>query len=159
MTITMDDSRIISITQLQEFLHGTQKIPFSLETASIDKKYTFIGKTIKKFLYKKLSKKEKKIIIWYVQKVTGYKKKRVYQLLARAENGTLKKAVYKRVNPHKVYTSFDVKLLEKTDELHLRLSELATKEIVRREYAVFNKKDYQTIAKISHSHITNLRHN
>lgn len=159
MTITMDDSRITSIAQLREFLQGTQNIPFSLESESVTKKYTFIDQTIKKFSYKKLAKKDKKIIIWYVQKVTGYKKKRVYQLLAKAENGVLKKATYTRINPHKVYTSFDVKLLEKTDELHLRLSELATKEIVRREYEVFKKKDYQTIAKISHAHITNLRHN
>lgn len=158
MQITMDDSRITSIAQLQEFLNGTQKIPFSLETESIKKKYDFIEETVKKFSYKTLAKKEKKSIIWYVQKVTGYKKKRVYQLLARAEKGALKKAAYQRINPHTVYTSFDVKLLEKTDELHLRLSELATKEILRREYEIFNKKDYQTIAKISHGHITNLRH-
>jgi len=59
---------------------------------------------------------------------------------------------------HKVYTGFDIKLLEKTDELHLRLSEKATLEILRREYEVFGHQNYQTISRVSHAHITNLRH-
>ena len=133
MQITMDDSHITSITQLQEFLKGSQKLPFSLENESIEKKYRCINATLKKFLYRKLGRKDKKIIIWYLQKLTGYKKERVYQLVAKAEKGALKVAPYHRVNPHKLYTSFDMKRLEKTDELHLRLSELATKEILRRE--------------------------
>src|SRR3989344_5307205 len=65
---------------------------------------------------------------------------------------------YKRVRPHRIYTSYDIKLLEKTDELHLRLSEGATKEIFRREFEEFRHKNYQTISRVSHSHITNLRH-
>jgi len=158
MQITMNDSRIISIAQIQDFLKASQKIPFSLESASIEKKYEFIDETLRKFLYVRLPKKEKKIIIWYLQKVTEYKKERLYQLIARAQKGSLKKSLYKRVKPHKIYTTIDVKLLEKTDEVHLRLSEDATKEILRREYELFDKKNYQTISRISHSHISNLRH-
>lgn len=48
--------------------------------------------------------------------------------------------------------------MEKTDELHLRLSEGATKEILRREFEIFHHNNFQTISRISHSHITNLRH-
>lgn len=158
MNITMDDSRITSIAQLKEFLKGSQKLPLSLENESIEKKYTCIDEIIKRFLYRKLSRKEKNIVLWYLKKVTGYKRERIYQLVAKAEKGSLKKALYTRVKPHKIYTTTDIKLLEKTDELHLRLSEDATKEILRREYEVFGKKDYQTISRISHGHITNLRH-
>lgn len=157
MNITMSDSRIQNTTQLQEFLKGTQKIPFSLENESIERKYGFIDKTLKRFSYRKLSRRDKKVVLWYLQKVTGYKKTRVYQLVAKWENGDLKRSSYKRINSHKRYTSTDIKLLERTDELHLRLSEDATKEILRREYEVFNKKAYQTISRISHGHISNLR--
>ncbi len=72
--------------------------------------------------------------------------------------GKLIRKEYKRRNPNRIYTSRDIKLLEKTDELHLRLSDRATQEILRREYEVFDKKEYQTIARVSHGHITNLRH-
>lgn len=158
MQIIMNDSRITSIAQLQEFLKGTQKIPFSFEQESIENKYACIDETLKKFSYRHLSKKEKRIVLWYLQKITGYKRERIYQLVAQAEKGSLQKALYKRSHAHKIYTSTAIKLLEQTDELHLRLSEDATKEILRREYEVFDKKEYQTIARISHAHITNLRH-
>jgi hypothetical protein len=81
-----------------------------------------------------------------------------HKLIQRAEKGTLKRSLYRRAKPHKIYTTIDVKLLEKTDEVHLRLSEDATKEILRREYEVFHNQNYQTVSRISHSHISNLRH-
>ena len=158
MNITMDDSRITSITQLSEFLKGSQRVVVSLENSSIEDKYQFIEKTVKQFSYQKLSKKEKRVIIKYLRKVTGYKHTQLFRLIQRSEKGNLTKQPYKRVKPHKIYTFFDIKRLEETDELHLRLSEDATKEILRREYEVFHNQDYQTISRISHSHIGNLRH-
>ncbi|MCL5018923.1 MAG: integrase [Patescibacteria group bacterium] len=154
----MDDSRLINVTQLREFLKGSQKVVVSLEDAALSEKYAFIGRTIKRFSYQNLARKEKHIVISYLHKVTGYKKGRLYQFIKRAERGKLQKAIYVRSNPVKIYVTKDIKLLETTDELHLRLSEDATKKILEREYEVFGKKDYQTIARVSHSHITNLRH-
>jgi len=158
MLINMDDSRITSIAQLKDFLNGSQRVVVSLEDSAIKDKYSFIEKTVRQFLYQNLKKKEKRIVVLYLRKVTGYKKAQLYKLIQRAEKGKLEKALYKRVHPVKIYTSLDIKLLEKTDELHLRLSEDATKEVLRRECEVFNNQKYQTIAKVSHSHITNLRH-
>jgi len=158
MNINMDDSRITSIAQLKDFLNGSQKVVVSLEDSSIEEKYQFIEKTVKQFLYQKLGKKDKKIVVLYLRKITGYKKAQLYKLIQRAEKGRLKRSLYRRIKPHKIYTSFDIKRLEETDELHLRLSEDATKEILRREYEVFHNQDYQTISRISHSHISNLRH-
>lgn len=158
MDITMNDSRIVSITQLKEFLKGSLKIPFSLDKESVEGKYEFIEENLKRFAYRNLKRREKRIILWYLRKVTGYKKERLYQLVALAERGRLKKTLYVRVKPHCLYTSSAIKLLERTDELHLRLSESATKEVLRREFEVFGKPEYQTIARISHAHITNLRH-
>ncbi len=42
--------------------------------------------------------------------------------------------------------------------MHIRLSEGATKEILRREFEIFHHNNFQTISRISHAHITNLRH-
>lgn len=158
MNINMDDSRITNITQLKELVTGTEQLVLSLEDASIEEKYAFIDKTVKKFSYGKLSKKEKRIVYLFLRKITGYKKRQLYRLIEKAQKGSLKRSLYKRLKPHKIYTSFDVKRLEETDELHLRLSEDATKEILRREFEVFGNGEYQTIARISHSHISNLRH-
>ena len=158
MQITMDDSRITSIAQLKDFLNGSQRVVVSLENASIEEKYHFIEKTIKQFSYRNLSKKEKKIVVLYLRKVTGYRKAQLYKLIQRAEKGILKRALYTRKHAYRIYTTSDIKLLEKTDEVHLRLSEDATREILRREHEVFHNQNYQTISRISHSHISNLRH-
>jgi len=158
MDITMDDSRITNVTQIREFLKGSIKFDFSLRDAEIKRKYEFIDKTVDRLKYGKLPKRDKKIVIQYLKKIVGYKKTQLSKLINQALLGGLKKKSYKRVHPHKIYTSYDIKLLEKTDELHLRLSEMATKEILRRECDMFGHREYQTIANISHSHITNLRH-
>lgn len=157
MQINMNDSRIININQIRKLLEGTKGLDLSLRDGSIEEKYCFIDQTIDRVLYWKLKKKEKRVVINYLKKLTSYKQTQLYRLVSRASKGELKRKEYKRSNPNRKYSSFDIKLLEKTDELHKRLSGIATKEILRREYEVFGHKDYQNIAQISPSHINNLR--
>lgn len=154
----MNDSRLTNINQLKQFLKGSQKLDLSLRKASIDAKYKFIDQTVDRFKYFHLRKKEKRVVINYLKKITGYKKAQLYRLLKRAVNGDLKRKEYHRAKPRRIYTALDIKLLEKTDELHLRLSEKATQEIFRRENEIFGNQKYENISGISHAHITNLRH-
>src|SRR3989344_5067843 len=158
MQINMNDSLICNITQLREFLKASQQFNFSLRESSIEERYGFINKTIHRLRYGKLLKRDKKVVINYLKKITGYKKAQIFRLISKAVTGELERQSYKRIRPHKIYTSSDVKILERTDELHLRLSEGATKEILRREFEMFHHNNYQTISRIFHSHITNLRH-
>lgn len=113
----------------------------SLEDAALSEKYMFIGRIIKRFSYQKLARKEKHIVISYLHKVTGYKKGRLYQFIKRAEKGKLQKAIYVRSNPVKIYVTKDIKLLETTDELHLRLSEDATKKILERNMRYLERRN------------------
>lgn len=154
----MDDSRLISIAQLQVFLQGSVKLVVSLEAASPAEKYAFIDSTVDRFTYAKLSRKDQYVVYQYIKKITGYKKVQLWRLIKRAVTGKLERQPYRRVKPHRIYTSGDIKLLEQTDEVHVRLSDRATQAILRREYELFGKQEYQTIARISHGHITNLRH-
>ena len=55
------------------------------------------------------------------------------------------------------YDASDIELLLKTDNAHSRISGPATKEILKREYTVFGKIEYENIKRISSSHIYNLR--
>lgn len=158
MRIIMNDSRLVNVSQLKLFLKGSWGIDLSLRDASLEEKYSFIEKTVKQFKYGRLRKKDKRIIRQYLKKVTGYKHSQLGELIKRAKQGKLARKQYRRLKPSRVYTSMDIKLLEKTDEYHLRLSEKATQEILRREMELFKQPQYQTISGISHSHITNLRH-
>lgn len=157
MNINMNDSRLTDVSQLREFLKASQGMEVSLEDASINDKYSFIDATIDRLHYHALKKKDKKSVINYLRKITGYKHTQLFRLIKRAGKGKLAKIVYHRTNPHHIYTSRDIKLLEKTDEFHVRLSDMATKEILRREYELFNHQEFRTIACVSHSHIDNLR--
>lgn len=157
MQITMDDSRLINISQLKGFLEGTQKVALSIDGDDLESKYKFISKVVKRLNYKKLSKKDKQVVIHYLRKITGYKSAQLYRLVRRAAVGKLIRKVYRRTHSHKIYQAVDIKLLEETDRLHLRLNTLATKEILRREVEIFGKGKYANIAKVSISHIHNLR--
>lgn len=157
MKIDMNDSRIVDVSQLQRLLTGAQGLDLSLRTADIGDKYAFIDQTIDRLGYFRLNTKEKKVVRRYLKKLTGYRRAHLFRLMTRAGRGRLQRAVYRRVNPCRFYTTRDIKLLEKTDELHLRLNGLTTKEILRREVEVFHHREYQTIARVSRSHLYNLR--
>lgn len=159
MKVTMDDSRLINATQLNNFLKGSQGVNLSLEDASIEEKYGCIEKVFKQLHYQTLKKKDKRVVLNYLRKITGYKHTQLFRLINRLEKvGKLLKKNYHRIKPARIYSTSDIKRLEETDELHLRLSEDATKEILRREYEIFGHQKYRTISEISHGHITNLRH-
>mgnify|MGYP003394089110 FL=1 len=159
MKVTMDDSRLVNITQLYNFLKGSQGVNLSLEDASISERYNCIEKIFRQLHYRTLKKKEKRIVLNYLRKITGYKHTQLFRLIDRLEKvGKLLKKNYHRIKPARIYSTSDIKRLEETDELHLRLSEDATKEILRREYEIFGHLKYRTVSEISHGHITNLRH-
>lgn len=153
----MNDSRLTNITQLKRFLKGTEKLDLSLRDAKIEDKYAFIDGAVDRVNYRSLNRSEKRVVINYLKKMTGYKRAQLFRLIKRAKFGKLNRNKYTRKNPNKKYSSHDIKLLEKTDERHLRLSEKATQEILRREHEVFGKDEYGNIKKVSHAHITNLR--
>lgn len=124
---------------------------------TIEDKYRFTQSILKRFNYRRLRKRDKRLIVAYLKKITGYKKAHLFRLIKRGTKGKLSRKKYIRTNPNIIYRGSDIKLLEKTDELHLRLSSLATKEILRREFEIFGKDEYQNISQVSSSHINNLR--
>ncbi len=144
----MDDSRLINTTQLQEFLKGSQKAGFSFG-GNLEETYAFINHTIDRLNYRKLSWTEKRLVLAFLKKLTGYRRSQLFFLVDRATTGALARTPYHRIHPHLIYT----------DELHLRLNGLATKEILRRETEVFGHQEYQTIARVSRAHLYNLRDN
>lgn len=155
MKIIMEDMRITDVKQLTTFLQGTQKV--SLRITTVREKYQCIQDTVKRLHYGKLKRKEKRVVITYLRKITGYKKAQLSVLIHRAILGELTKKIYKRKATYRVYTLADIKLLEKTDALHLRLNRYATLEIFKREYTKFGHEEYKNLAGISPSHIDNLR--
>lgn len=87
MNIAMNDERIVSIAQSQEFLKGVDgAVTFSSETKgnkNKQKMYEWVGRTLGKFRYGKLKKKEKGIVIKYLRRVTKLSVGHLKKLIAR----------------------------------------------------------------------------
>ena len=155
MDVSMDINHVESLDQLKSFVGGSRR--FVLKAKTIEDRYEIIERLVDKFDYPRLSRKEKHVVLVVLKIFTGYKKSQLHQLIELCLAGKLSRKKYVRINIHRTYTGHDIELLEKTDELHYRLSAAATHEIMRRQYEMFGKKEYENISHISFSHINNLR--
>jgi len=156
MNITMIDSRLSHFNQLETFLEGTREVSF-LSLNSKSEKYDWIKRTLNRFDFRYLRKKEKGTVRSYLKKVSGYSISQLTRLIKKYLKGNLEAVKYRRnLFPIK-YTPLDISLLIKTDNVHSRLNAFATKEILTREYEKFRKAEYGNIKNISPSHIYNLR--
>jgi len=52
----------------------------------------------------------------------------------------------------------DIELLAAVDEAHERLSGPATRHILKREFEIYGKPEFERLAKLSNGHLYNLRH-
>ena len=168
MTITMNDSHFVSISQIEEFLKGGMDIAFAGDERQ--EMYAWVESILKRFRYHHLNKKEKGVVKMYCQKMTGYSRAQITRLMAspetkrkRAKNKQKERKLKEKMGLSKsnrfpvIYGTDAVAKLLKTDEAHSRLSGKATKEILKREYMIYGKSEYETISNISVSHIYNLR--
>jgi len=156
MTIKMNDSHIVSISQIKEFLKLNNSIQF--KSVSKKERNQWLEQTLIRFGYFGLRKKNKITIKEYLMRMTGLSDAQLTRLIARKKKfGKIWSDSTRRHNFPRKYTPGDVARLIETDNAHQRLSGPATKEILRREYEVFHREPYQNISSISSSHIYNLR--
>lgn len=156
MTIIMNDSHVVSISQIKEFLKLNSGIRF--KSASKKERNKWLEQALIRFGYFCLGKKDKITIKEYPMRMSGLSDAQLTRLIARKKK--FGKILFGSTGRHrfpKKYTPADVARLIETDNAHLRLSGPATKKILRREYEVFHRKEYQNINGISSSHIYNLR--
>jgi transposase InsO family protein len=162
MNITMNDENIVSIIQLQSFLKEVvQSVSFKINHIGNKNKqemYDWVGTTIQKFRYFSLKKKEKKIVLDYMEKITGRSRVQIKRLIKQKKKfGKIRLSVIKKNTFPVRYNTSDIGRLIETDNAHGRLSGPATKRILEREYLIFEKVEYERIFHISIPHIYNIR--
>lgn len=160
--MSMDDSKLGSASQIEAFLKSVDgAITFSLETKGYKNKqtvYEWIAETLVRLRYDRVTKKERGIILSYLVIVTHLSRDRLKKLARRRKKR--RKLIVVTEGRHtfpRTYGVHDIARLIETDNAHGRISGDATKEILRREFAVYGKEAYETIANISVSHLYNLR--
>lgn len=162
MKITMNDEHIGSIAQLQTFLKGVDgAVTFSSETKGNKNKqtmYEWIGRTLGKFKYFSLKKKEKGIVISYLKKVTRLSVSQIKRLIVRKKKiGTLRIITGKRHVFQTRYEPSDIARLIETDNAHGRIAGDATRRILEREYLIFGKQEYERVSHLSVTHLYRIR--
>lgn len=156
MTIKMNDSHIISIAQIKEFLKVHQGI--KLKSVSRREKYKWIENILIKFRYFSLKKKGRTTVRRYIMQITGLSKSQVTRIITEKKKfGKIWVGSTTRHRFTKKYTPTDIALLVETDNAHQRLSGPATKTTLQREYEKFGRQEYRIIKNISVSHLYNLR--
>jgi len=155
MRIDMDFHHMESIEDVRSLIKGSERVVLKAKT--IEDRYEVISDMVHHFNYLHLHKKDKQVILAALKIFTGYKRSQLHHLIESALLGTLSKKPYHRQNAYHKYSTFDIGLLEKTDELHYRLAGAATHEILRREYEIFHHAQYENVSHVSISHINNLR--
>lgn len=158
MVIDMNESRLSTVAQLRAFLEGTLEVQFSPPQGDTQR-YRFIEAVLKRLGYARLSRRDKGVVLRYLQRTTGYSRQQLTRLVGRARAGAVLVKRY-RAAAHgfaRKFTPADVALLAQTDALHATLSGPATVHLLRRAYAVYGDPRYQRLAGLSVSHLYNLR--
>ena len=158
MVIDMNEARLETIEQIQEFLAGTADIAFTVPTEEA-KRRLFVATVLRRFRYFRLQKGQRGVLFSYIERLSGYSRQHLSRLIAQYRDTkslrSLKRA--SRTSFARRYSLADVALLAELDSLHDTLSGPATKVLARRAHVRFGDARYARLAEISVSHLYNLR--
>ena len=79
MILIMNDKRLQTIEQVEQFLEGSEALEF--RGLSAEERYKWTETVLVRFSYLKLKGGEKGVIRRYIQKVTGYSRAQVSRLV------------------------------------------------------------------------------
>jgi hypothetical protein len=155
--LTVMKTRIQGLEQMRSFLEGTQEVEF--EVPARGERQAWIGQTLDQAGYRSLKRKERGLVVRYLCKVTGYSRQQMTRRIAQwRELGVVEDGRKGPAKPFATrYTAQDVALLAEVDQLHGTLSGPATKKLCERALERFGDKRFERLARISVSHLYNLR--
>ncbi|MEK7877711.1 MAG: hypothetical protein AAB325_16155, partial [Pseudomonadota bacterium] len=155
----MDDDHLVSVAQLKEFAKLTNSAKFKSNGSKVET-YAWVEKTLRKFKYSflKTKKKEKNIIKTYIMKMTGYSGGAIDKLIAKKKK--FKKILVKERTQNTFPTFYepaDISLLADVANATINQNGYALKEMCKSMYSDFNDVRFEKLARISVSHIYNLK--
>lgn len=155
----MNDSHLVSISQLHQFLKSTAGGILFCGT-SRDEKYAWISDLLSRFGYFALRKKDKSVVKEYLMRMSGFSDSQITRLIARKKKTGRVVSGYvdsKRHSFKTIYTPADIAALIETDSLHARLSGPATIKVFQRLYGIYGNTRFVRLQAISVAHLYNLR--
>lgn len=156
MNMAMNDDNVVSVAQLRELVKLSNSAVIS--RVSSQEAYEWIGRTLGKFGYFRLSKKEKGLVRTYIKQWTRYSDTQLDRLIRRKrEVGRVVKRERTQPTFTRVYTPEDVALIAEVDNAEGRRTGGALKKTLSDMYAVYGDARFERLSKISVSHLYNVR--
>lgn len=166
MVIDMDETRLRTIEQLEEFLRATPEVAFTAHgvggTAG-NQRYEHISRVLARFDYPQRNKRERGVVLAYLRHTSGYGRAQLARLVARwANNRVAQQPLVKQYRAPGVpfarkYNALDVELLVEMDRAHEDVCGPAIAHLLQRAHTVYGDARYERLAELSVSHLYNLR--
>lgn len=152
----MKSGERLSMEQIKSFLSASEEYRF--EASNREEVYSWVTATLVEQEYGSQKREVKGVLRSYILKMTGLSRAQGTRLIARYQaTGVVTQRSYRRNQYRRIYTAADIELLAAVDEAHETLGGPATQKILYREYYDYGDQQYERLAKLSSSHIYNLR--
>ena len=158
----MNESRLRTIAQVEEFLGACALIDFS-PVQGEDRRYEHVSAVLKRFDYPGRCKRERGVLRRYLERTCGYSLAQIGRLIAQWQSNRLAalplaKRYAAPVAPFaRKYTSADVALLVQMDRANEDVCGPSIACLFKRAYTVYGDTRYERLAGLSVSHLYNLR--
>lgn len=153
----MNDDHLVSVAQLQEFSKLSNSAKFKSNESKVET-YEWVNKTLGRFRYFSLKKKDRGIVKRYIIRITGYSGNTVDKLIARKKK--FGKIFVKERTQNmfvRVYEPSDIALLALVSNVTINQNGHALKAMCKSMYLDFNDVRFEKLSKISVSHLYNLK--
>jgi transposase InsO family protein len=162
MMINMNETRLCTIEQIEQFLSGCLQIEFT-KSGDDSERYEHISRVLKRFDNPRQGKREKGVLLKYLQVTSGYSRAQVTRLVTqwftnRLSTIPLSKRYRAPAAPFaRKYTAIDIALLAEMDKANEDVCGPAIAHLLQRAYSVYGDARYERLAGLSVSHLYNLR--
>jgi len=150
-------SEKLSLVEMEAFLLASESVGFAGQSRGAI--YRWVERLLCHQEYGTQRRRAKGLIKAYMERMTGLSRAQCTRLIGvyNKTGGVSVPSSRRRRFPRR-YTAEDVALLAGVDRAHDRLSGPATRHILKREYEVYGKGEYERLATISNGHLYHLRH-
>lgn len=160
----MNEDRFCTIEQIEQFLSASATIEFSAAGIGNDgERYGHISRVLKRFDYPRRGKRERGVLLRYLERTSGYSRAQVTRLVTRWQRNRLAEVpLAKRYGRPAVpfvrkYTPTDIALLVEMDKANEDACGPAIAHLLQRAFHAYGDPRYERLATLSVSHLYNLR--
>jgi transposase InsO family protein len=156
LKISVHEAEKLSLEQIRCFIAASEELRFASENRV--QRYEWVERVLIEQQYAGQDKAARGLLRRYIEKMTGLSRAQVSRLIqSYTASGRVRVAEYRRHRFAPRYRQADIELLARVDEAHETLSGPATRAILKREFEVYGKREFERLAKISNGHLYNLR--